>query len=394
MIAAAKRGRRKPTASPDNSDPRCQPGACVKTPGNLRAFVVGPDPKDPDRVLIEYEVRSLGEDSYTPAMLALVCAAPEPYPESEPANTDELATTRRRRIESQSASIDAQLDETGGELDEVAPIEPTEITSVDSLSTIAAEISQLFGECEEAIEVASQAESAALQSAKLCGEKLLAAKKLVKHGQWEKWRANIRHPKTGKPMPSSTATLYQRVFERWEELQAASSLREAATLLKSDRAPAKSATIGAGVAETPNITLEPRPIDYFKPFPEPKPVWFLSNEEVVEGQAIAQNHSQTALRVVYGENQELQLPVGKAVWEPPVTSKSETAIAPTPLPANQIQPLNPVSDEVERFQQRKREQLAEMAIAQLGPEAVALMAMAQCDEAALQRLGDWILDRT
>jgi hypothetical protein len=102
------------------------------------------------------------------------------------------------------------------------------------LGYLAGEINRLHRECEDALNVARSAENSALQHAKLCGEKLLEAKQACGHGNWETWRAaNLQ-------IPSSTAALYQRVAERWAELESATSaadltLREAEQRLRKPR---------------------------------------------------------------------------------------------------------------------------------------------------------------
>jgi hypothetical protein len=113
----------------------------------------------------------------------------------------------------------------------------SEIVEINPLDESAAKITELWADSENAEEVANQAAYSALDSARLCGEELLKAKRLAGHGNWEKFRATLLHPKTGKPMPSSTATLYQRIAERWAEIEASEvrSLRSARELLKSDR---------------------------------------------------------------------------------------------------------------------------------------------------------------
>jgi hypothetical protein len=105
------------------------------------------------------------------------------------------------------------------------------------LSNLAQEIAALWVEADQAVEVAQRAEKSALESAKACGEKLAIAKSQCPHGQWESWREdNIIHPATGKAIPSSTASLYQRVAERWDELGECWSLREASIALRKPRA--------------------------------------------------------------------------------------------------------------------------------------------------------------
>jgi hypothetical protein len=133
----------------------------------------------------------------------------------------------------------------------------SEIVEINPLDEAAAKITELWADSENAEEVANQAAYSALDSARLCGEELLRAKQLAGHGNWEKFRATLLHPKTGKPMPSSTATLYQRIAERWTEIEASEvrSLRSARELLKSDRqisaAKPESAPKSASVADLP-----------------------------------------------------------------------------------------------------------------------------------------------
>lgn len=133
----------------------------------------------------------------------------------------------------------------------------SEIVEINPLDESAARITELWADSENAEEVANQAAYSALDSARLCGEELLRAKQLAGHGNWEKFRATLLHPKTGKSMPSSTATLYQRIAERWGEIEASEvrSLRSARELLKSDRqisaAKPESAPKSASVADLP-----------------------------------------------------------------------------------------------------------------------------------------------
>jgi hypothetical protein len=67
-------------------NPCTQAGACVRVPNGSRAYVMGVDPKDVSRVLIEYESKGMGTDSYPPRSLTLVQAAPE-APQMEPAKS-------------------------------------------------------------------------------------------------------------------------------------------------------------------------------------------------------------------------------------------------------------------------------------------------------------------
>ncbi len=81
------------------------------------------------------------------------------------------------------------------------------------LITLASDIKAAHGDCEQALTIAQSAESSALEHGRRCGELLLAAKAANGHGGWEKWR----NENTG--IASSTASLYQRVYEHWDEIQ-------------------------------------------------------------------------------------------------------------------------------------------------------------------------------
>lgn len=61
-------------AAVEQTDPRTQPGAVVKVPSGARCFVTGY--KD-DRVLVDYETRTLGSDAYPLHLLTLVQEAPK-----------------------------------------------------------------------------------------------------------------------------------------------------------------------------------------------------------------------------------------------------------------------------------------------------------------------------
>jgi hypothetical protein len=110
------------------------------------------------------------------------------------------------------------------------------------LTTLAAKINQIHGDCEQALAIAQSAQQSALQHARRCGELLLQAKRQIPHGGWETWReANLQ-------LSSSTASLYQRVAQNWERLEAEGvadlSLREADRLLRQAKEPPdKSATV-------------------------------------------------------------------------------------------------------------------------------------------------------
>lgn len=141
-------------------------------------------------------------------------------------------------------SNDSQIVETRTSSESQANDTPTEpesshITHPSSLTQLATDVNRLHAECEQALTIAQSAQASALEHAKQAGELLLSAKKLVGHGGWEKWReANLQ-------LPSSTATLYQRVSDRWDELQEAgiSSVKAAADYLKKPRALNKSTTV-------------------------------------------------------------------------------------------------------------------------------------------------------
>jgi hypothetical protein len=124
-----------------------------------------------------------------------------------------------------------------------------------SLTQLAAEINELYGQAEESAETQQKIEESILELRKLCGQKLLEAKERVVEelgwGKWEDWRqANIKDPRTGKPMPSSTATFCQRAWEKREEMEGAgiTTVRAAVDFLKKPRI---SATNGGDVAELP-----------------------------------------------------------------------------------------------------------------------------------------------
>lgn len=139
----------------------------------------------------------------------------------------------------------------------LATVEDSEL-AIDPRTQLVDEINQLSGQLEEAQEVAESADRSALQFAKEIGDRLLALKPQVEHGEWEAFReANIKSPRTGKPMASSTATLCQRVAKRWAELQeqGIESLKQASLTLRKPQQieQAKSAT----VADLPEAELEP-----------------------------------------------------------------------------------------------------------------------------------------
>jgi len=213
-------------------DPRTQAGAYVKTPGGLRAYVVKRDPKDSDRVIIEYAAKGMGTDNYQKLQTKAYAKSLLPLEQL----TEDVRFAKNPAAEESSAAI---------------------------------RIIQLWTEAENAEEVAKRAMRSALESARLCGELLLEEKAKIKHGGWEKFRETLIHPTTGKSMPSSTATLYQRIAERWSEIEqsevrtlrgAARSLRAARKLLKSDRqikAPQPVADLpekSAALKTTPNTT--------------------------------------------------------------------------------------------------------------------------------------------
>lgn len=132
-------------------------------------------------------------------------------------------------------------------IESLQTIEPAK--KATELEILAAEICQLWGEAEQAVEVAARAELSGLETARLCGEKLQEAKAKCRHGEWEKFRdTHIRHPSNNKPIPQATAALYQRVALRWPELvaQGVKSLREADRALRRLPSSGKDEAIGPG----------------------------------------------------------------------------------------------------------------------------------------------------
>lgn len=130
-------------------------------------------------------------------------------------------------------------------------------TILDSLIT---EINSLYGQLEEAEEVAESATLSAFEFALEIGCKLLQAKAESGHGRWEETRARISSPRSSKSLSSSTATLYQRIAEHGPSLKQAGvcTIRAAAEFLKSDRTveQSKSATV-ADLPEGKSPNLEP-----------------------------------------------------------------------------------------------------------------------------------------
>lgn len=135
----------------------------------------------------------------------------------------------------------------------------TEIVEVSRLDELAGEIKGLHQECEGAIEVAQKAEKSALLSAIECGARLLEAKAECKSAglKWETWRdENIG-------IPSSTATLYQRIYSKREQLEELeiTTIRQAREALKSERkmSEAKSATPVAELPESKSTSTQNTP---------------------------------------------------------------------------------------------------------------------------------------
>jgi hypothetical protein len=260
MVAIVRRQRFKvQEEDTDQFDPKTVPGAYVKTPGGLRAYVEGLDPKNPERVLLSYESKSLGTDSYNPKQLALIQESPNP-----PA---------------------------------IAPTHPP-----DPLSDLADQINELHSQGCEAEETAIAAGRAALQLRKEEGDRLLEAKARVKHGQWGKWlKANCPN------ISERSCQLYMQLAEGWEEhiakneTAAELTLREAIALLPKRKAAAPSPA--------------PSLLDY-TPMPEPKPCWFKVGERWTEGQAIAQNQ-QGMTRIMWGEERESDVPSDRVQWSAP-----------------------------------------------------------------------------
>lgn len=106
-----------------------------------------------------------------------------------------------------------------------------------SLDYLIADLNILYERIEQAETVAMTAAHSALEFARQMGGKLLQAKAEAGHGNWEKVREQILSPRTGKPIPSSTATLYMRIFEGWDTLEtnAIATIREASEALKKPR---------------------------------------------------------------------------------------------------------------------------------------------------------------
>ncbi|MBD2018784.1 Rha family transcriptional regulator [Leptolyngbya sp. FACHB-36] len=101
----------------------------------------------------------------------------------------------------------------------------------ESVDTLITEINTLYGQFEVVVEQLPKA----LQLAKDMGDRLLQLKAVVGHGNWEAFRkANLKNPRTNKPMSSSAATLYQRIAENWDRIRAASveTIRQANQLLR------------------------------------------------------------------------------------------------------------------------------------------------------------------
>lgn len=265
--------------------------------------------------------------------------------------------------------------ENGSDNNALAVIEsaPQSITTEPAdLRRLAEDICQLWGETEQALEVVASAEMSALESARLCGELLIQAKQKAGHGNWEAWREdNICHPKTGKPLPSSTAALYQRVCQHWSKLQElqVSSLKQADKALRSLKAEKKpKSTTVVNSAPTPeqitpivdSQTLESgnqpesrpqeNPVEESSPLapaapgepeetqPEPEqseqpeaytpldapvPVWFEEDGEILEGQAIASNGP--CFWVMWGEQEEGEKRGNALLWEPPTLTDEERA---------------------------------------------------------------------
>lgn len=120
--------------------------------------------------------------------------------------------------------------------------------AIDPIPGLIETAQKLWGEIDQALEIVQQAEYSALDSARLLGETLLNLKKQTPHGQWETVRGRILHPVTGKALPSSTATLYQRISQNWEALSQAgiTSVRAANEHLRQ----LKSATVAEIEGET------------------------------------------------------------------------------------------------------------------------------------------------
>lgn len=135
-----------------------------------------------------------------------------------------------------------------------------DLAPTNALEQLASQINALHADCEQAKQVAQSAEQSALQHAIRAGELLLEAKKQAGHGHWETWReANLK-------LPSSTATLYQRCFERKAELEGVTTLREAQKLLKKPTEQKQLAATPAATPQTKSAT-QPHPV---ADLPEPE----------------------------------------------------------------------------------------------------------------------------
>jgi|GEM_PF-6540869 len=310
MVVATRRraeGRRQKTegkepATDDRSDPRRVPGACVKTPGGLRAYVLGADPQNPGKILIEYESRGLGEDSYQASRLTLVHRSPDAAAQAQSCDAFEPGAQAIASTPPPSRRHPSSL----------TPHPP------DPLSHLATQINTLHRQGDEAEATAIAAGKAALHLRKEEGDRLLEAKAQLKHGQWSKWlKANC--PDSSE----RSCQVYMQLAEGWEHVEknaaaAALTLREAIALLP------KKAKATETVVPAPTAS----PLDY-TPLPEPKPCWFKVGDSWTEGQAIAQNQ-RGMVRLVWGENRESDIDAERVQSLPPATaiaSETEAALA-------------------------------------------------------------------
>lgn len=164
-------------------------------------------------------------------------------------------------------------------LDELADQIDGLLNHQSSLEILITDINALYGNLEEAEEVRESAEFSAFSFALEIGHKLIKAKAECGHGNWEATRAQIKSPRSGKPLPSSTATLYQRMAQRQTELeqQEVRTIRAAADALKSDRQLPASKSKSATVAETPPPS--PSPPSPSSPHPKLPPDFATQSDE-------------------------------------------------------------------------------------------------------------------
>lgn len=263
------------------------PGAAVKTPGGYRAFVLGADPDRPDRILIEYEAKSLGTDSYNPALLTLVCAAPDNI---QPANAESIP------------SIDAEL--------------------IPDLAELEAEIEsgqRLIERGEQRIWGAA----ALIRQHRLWQSSYQSFEEYcLQRWGWQKSNAHEvagagevlqQLRESGAPdenLPTSVAAI--RPLKKLEATQRLQVLEVA-------RAEAGKVTADTVKSAISKVILPPQTTPGYEYTPiEPRPCWFAPNgTDFVEAQAIAQNPAGNT-RLLWGEGRESDIPNRSLRWEAPV----------------------------------------------------------------------------